>query len=352
MNLIFTRNLVPGMRTSDEVITEDGFIKLLPQGIVLTQAQIDKLQSWDLPSIPIDDNIEKPNGKSNPVYMTKTEFAKGYTETIDKIIHAFNHIRKFGEVPIAEMQELIDQKVFLLVETIDVLEHLYAIRSYSKDTFNHSLHVAIIAGILGKWCKYRGVALKNLILTGLLHDIGKLLVPLAILEKPARLSAEEFAVIKNHPQDAYQLIKAAPLSENIKRGIWQHHERLDGSGYPLGLSGDEICSEAKIIAIADTYDSLTSERVYRSKMTPFEALDILADNMFKKLDPAACLTFMDNMTNYLTGSRVILSSGEKAKIVKFSLRDRCFTKPVICTQNGKFLDLQKEKLRIIGILSS
>ena len=349
MNLIFTKDLVPGMCTGGDVIAGDGFIKLLTQGTVINQSQIDSLRNWGVPSIYIDDATEKIKGKVIAVHMSKTEFTKGYNETIDKIIHAFRHIKKFKEVPIAEMQELVDQKIILLVETIGVLEHLHDIRCYSENAFNHSLNVAVISGILGKWCNYKGTKLKKIILTGLLHDIGKLVVPLPILNKPGRLSDEEFAVIKKHPQAGYQLLKDTQIPENIKLGIWQHHERLDGSGYPLGLSGDQICAEAKIISIADVYEAITSDRVYRRKMMPFEALDILAHDMFEKLDPALCLTFMDNMRNYLTGSSVILSNGLQAKIIAFYARDRCFTKPVVCMQNGKFLDLQKEELCITGV---
>ncbi len=349
MNLIFTKNLVPGLCTSEDIIVGDGFIKLLAQGVILNQSQINRLRSWGLSSIYIDNPPEKMKNEDIAVYMTKEEFNKGYNETIDKIVHAFEQIKKFREVPIAEIQELIDQKIVLLVETIGVLEHLHNIRCYSEYTFKHSLNVAITAGILGKWCGYKRAELKDLILTGLLHDIGKLFIPLSILNKPDRLSDEEFVIIKKHPQEAYQLLKDARLSENIKLGIFQHHECLDGSGYPLGLIDDEICSEAKIIAIADIYDSITSDRVYRLKMTPFQALDILADSMFKKLEPGACLTFIDNMQNYFTGSSVILSNGVKAKVIAFSAKDACFTKPLICMQNGKFLDLQKEKLYIARV---
>lgn len=350
MYLIFTKNLVPGMRTSEDILSQNGFIKLLVQGAILNQSQINRLKSYGLPFIYIDDNTTKKKKDVNiAVYMTNAEFNKGYHETIDKIVHAFEHIKKFKEVPIVQMQELIDQKIILFVETIGVLEHLHDLRCYSEYTFKHSLNVAILAGILGKWCNYQRAELKDLILAGLLHDIGKLSIPLSILNKPARLSDEEFVIIKNHPQESYQLIKNAQISESVKLGIWQHHECLDGSGYPLGLSGNEICPEAKIIAIADIYDSITSDRVYRPQMTPFEALDLLADYMFKKLEPNACLTFIENVRNHFTGSNVILSNGVKAKIVAFSAKDNCFTKPVVYAQDGKFLDLQKEELCIIKV---
>ncbi|MBP2635373.1 MAG: rpfG 14 [Firmicutes bacterium] len=348
MNLIFTKDLVPGMCVGEDVIAEDGFIKLLPQGAILTQVQINSLRNWEIPSIYIDDTSEWTEGKAIAIHMTKKEFIHGYRETFDKVVHAFRRIKKFREGSIAEMQELVDQNIILLSETIGVLEHLQDIRCYSENTFNHSLNVAIIAGVLGKWCNYEGRELKNLILAGLLHDIGKLFIPLPILNKPGLLSEEEFAIIKQHPQAGYQVLKDATIPEGVKLGIWQHHERMDGSGYPMGLVGDEIYAGAKIIAIADVYDAVTSERVYHCKMTPFEALDMLADKMFERLEPVACLTFISNMKNYLTGSSVVLSNGQKAKIIAFNARTGYFTKPVVCLQNGKLIDLQKTDIWIAG----
>lgn len=350
MNLIFTKDLVPGMRIDEDVLAEDGVTELLAKGVVLNQSQINSIRKWGVSSIYIDDTDEVTKERAIAVHLTEDEFANGYSETLDKIIHVFGHIKKFREAPVAEMQEMVDQKVILLVETIGALEYFHEIRCYSEETFNHSLNVAVIAGILGKWCNYKGAELKDLILSGLLHDIGKLDIPLSILDKPGRLSKEEFAVIKKHPQAGYQVVKDdAQISENIKLGIWQHHERLDGSGYPLGLTGDEICAGAKIISIADVYDAITSERVYHRKMTPFKALDILADDMFEKLEPVFCLTFMDNMRDYLIGSSVVLSNGQKAKIIAFNARNRYFTKPVVCMQNGRLLDLQKTDICIVEI---
>jgi putative nucleotidyltransferase with HDIG domain len=350
MKLIFTKDLVPGMLMGKDAKDGNGFLKLLTKGTILNQSQINYLKKWGLSFLCIEDPVEETEGKGVAVSMTKEEFQKIYQQTLNQIANTFQHIKKFKEVPIAEMQELADQKIMLLVETIGALEYLQDIRSHSEHTFQHSLNVAIVAGILGKWCDYKGAKLKNLILAGLLHDIGKLAVPLSILDKPGRLSAEEFKVIKSHPQKGYEMVKAdAGVTEDVKMGIWQHHERIDGSGYPRGLAGDEIYAGAKIISIADVYDAMTTDRVYRNKMTPFEALDIVADDMFERLEPDICLTFLDNMRDYLVGSSVKLSNGQKAKVIAFNARDKYFTKPIVCMRNGKLLDLQSAEVCIVGI---
>lgn len=350
MKLIFTKDLVSGMCTAGEIRDRAGFLKLLSKGAVLNQTQINCLKKWGLSCLCIEDTLADAKGKGIAVSMTKEEFLAIYQQTLCCIAEAFKHIKKFDEVPIAEMEEIAGQKVMLLVGTISALEYLQEIRCHSEHTFCHSLNVAVVAGVLGKWCNYKGTELKDLILTGLLHDIGKMMVPLSILDKPGRLSAAEFEIIKQHPQNGYQMVKEDDrIPHNVKMGIWQHHERLDGSGYPLGLTGDEIYAGAKIISIADVYDAMTSDRVYRPKMTPLEALDIIADDMFKSLEPDSCLTFLDNMRNYFTGSCVDLSNGQTAKIVAFNARDRYFTKPVVRMPNGNFLDLQRVQVCIVGM---
>jgi putative nucleotidyltransferase with HDIG domain len=350
MRLVFTRDLIPGMLTGGEVTDVAGVVKLLQQGIRLTQSQITKLQNWGVPFLYLDDGNDGEKINFAGIDMIKVNFAKVYRETMHDIGHMLRHIQKFKEVPVMQMKALADHKVALLVETVGALDYLQEIRYHSEHTFQHSLNVAVIAGVLGKWCGYQGIELKNLILAGLLHDIGKVVIPLNILDKPGCLSPAEFAIIKQHTREGYQLVKTSQqISQDVKLNILHHHERMDGSGYPFGLAGDEINEGAKVIAIADIYEAMTSDRVYRSRMTPFEALNIIADQMFVGLKPDLCLTFFDNMRNYLTGSSVALSNGQEAKVVAFDAKEKHVTKPILCIQNGICIDLQKEELRIVEV---
>ncbi|WP_371371798.1 HD-GYP domain-containing protein [Sporomusa aerivorans] len=350
MRLVFTRDLIPGMLTGGEVTDVAGAVKLLKQGICLTQSQITKLQNWGVPFLYLDDGTDYDRIKFSGVDMIKINFAKVYQEIMHDVGHMFRYIKKFREVPVMQMKALADHKISLLVETIGALDYLLEMRCHSEHTFQHSLNVAVIAGVLGKWCGYQGEKLKNLVLAGLLHDIGKVVIPLSILDKPGYLSSAEFAIIKQHTAEGYQLVKTSQqISQDVKLSILQHHERMDGSGYPAGLAGDEINDGAKVIAIADIYEAMTSDRVYRSKMTPFEALNIIADQMFVGLKPEICLTFFDNMRNYLTGSSVALSNGLEAKVIAFDAKEKHVTRPILYVQNGTCIDLQKEALRIVGV---
>ncbi len=337
------------MTVDREVISAEGVV-LLERGTRLTPWQITNLRNWQIPHILIDET-QPPLDAASPGPLSAAAFLGEYVRTVDAIRHTFEHIRVFREVPVLEMEELVDQKISLLADTVGVLDYLYEVRLHSDHTFQHSLNVAIVAAVLGRWRKYQGAQLKNLILAGLLHDIGKLFVPLTVLDKPGTLSPREFEIIKRHPQEGYNLVRGeARLAEETKLGVLQHHERRDGSGYPGKLAGDDIHPFAQVIAIADIYNAMTSDRAYRRRLTPLAALEVIAAQMHDKLETGVCLTFLDNMRELLTGNSVILSTGQRAKIIVLNTRDRYWTKPVVCIPSGMMLDLQKEEISIVELI--
>ncbi len=185
----------------------------------------------------------------------------------------------------------------ILLETAEVVAVLAQLRDYSGYTFFHSLNVAVIAGQIGRELALGGDRLKNLILSGLLHDIGKQCVPLALLNKRGRLSAAEMTVIRRHAAYGYALLKKTlpQLDKEASLGVLQHHERLDGSGYPFALSGDGISLFARVIAIADSYDAMTGERIYRAKMSPAQALAVITADMAGRIDERIGRVFLDNV---------------------------------------------------------
>lgn len=346
MKKIATKDLREGMVTGREVLSGDGVV-LLEKGTRLSIWQIANLRNWLIPSVFIADGGEEEAAPDGPSAAT---FVGEYVRTVDDVRRAFEHIRLFHEVPVLEMEELAEERITFLAETIGVLDHLYEVKMRSDHTFQHSLNVAIIAAVLGRWLKYRGAELKNLILSALLHDIGKLFVPLAVLNKPGALSTGEYAVIKSHPFEGYRLVADSALAESVKLGVLQHHERLDGSGYPSRLQGDAIHDFAQIIAIVDIYDAMTSDRTYRRRLTPLAALQAIADQMHEKLSTGLCITFLDNMREYFTGSSVLLSTGQRARIIVLNTRDRHWTKPVVCAPDGRLFDLEKEDIGIVDLV--
>ncbi len=325
--------LEPGMMVVQTVISFTGKV-LLQKGNILTDQIIRDLAEWDIDAVEI---VLLSNHHDR-----KQEIKLMYEETLHSIVLAFEKLRMFKEVPILEFKELAEERIKLMIDIDEMMDCLHDVKIHSEYTFKHSLNVAIIAGIIGKWLEYKGEQLKDWILAGLLHDIGKVFVSREILNKPDRLTVEEMKVIKEHSFQGYNLLSGtADISDDVKNGVLQHHERLDGSGYPMNLWGDEITTYAKIIAIADIYDALTTERVYRKKLTPFLALEIILEELYDKLDPTIALKFVSNVRSCLRGCVVLLNTGQKAKVVL--LNNESLSKPVVQLKDNMMIDLWKNR---------
>jgi putative nucleotidyltransferase with HDIG domain len=171
-------------------------------------------------------------------------------------------------------------------------QHLSTIRALTSAidardpyTMGHSVRVGQLAMMLGRELGMEDKRLARLEVGGYLHDIGKIGIRDAVLLKPGKLTPEERTIIEDHPKIGIAILEAVDLPEEVVRFVQDHHERLDGSGYPRGLRDDEVSIQARIAAVADMYDAVTSERPYRSPMTPGEAVDLLRSEIGRFLDP-------------------------------------------------------------------
>ncbi|BBB90917.1 MAG TPA: HD-GYP domain-containing protein [Methylomusa anaerophila] len=339
-----TADARPGMKLAASIIKESGQV-ILAEGTVLTDTFIEKLKLLNLEFVEIAENTAEE--APTPLASVET-FDAVYDDTLQVIDNCFSTMRYFKEVPLMQMKELADTSIDLMADTTGVLSYLQIVRKQDDYTFRHSINVAIISGIVGKWVGMSGEELKDLIFAGLLHDIGKTQIPLEILNKPAKLTPEEMKIMKNHTIKGYKmLLGELGAHESILCGVLQHHEKIDGTGYPFGISGEQIHPFAKIIAVADIYDAMTSDRVYHIKRTPFEVIEEIKQETFGKLDPAICITFLRNILNYFMGAKVLLSDGEEAEIIY----QRNHAYPTVCTRDGKFIDLEINRdISIVGFI--
>jgi putative nucleotidyltransferase with HDIG domain len=175
-------------------------------------------------------------------------------------------------------------------------QHLSTIRALTSAidardpyTMGHSVRVGQLAMMLGRELGMEDKRLARLEVGGYLHDIGKIGIRDAVLLKPGKLTPEERTIIEDHPTIGISILRAVDLPEEVVRFVQDHHERLDGSGYPRGLRDEEVSVQARIAAVADMYDAVTSERPYRSPMTPGEAVDLLRSETGRFLDPRVVL---------------------------------------------------------------
>ena len=207
---------------------------------------------------------------------------------------------------------------------------------------------------MGRWLHWPREHRERLVLSGLLHDVGKLKIPDEILDKPGKLTPEEMDIVRNHSAYSAEILAKCGLSgeADIMAGVLQHHERGDGSGYPSGIKKEIISPFGKILAILDIYDAMAANRAYARKVSPFEIFDRLNEDMMEdKLDAEYGVLFVKKICHALTGSWLRLSSGEKAKIVYID-QSRTNALPIVETTEGKFYDLAHDgRVKVAELLT-
>ena len=232
----------------------------------------------------------------------------------------------------------------MIVETINL-------STYDNYTYSHSVNVDMLSVILGVACGLRDDELRKLSQAALLHDIGKTCVPIEIINKPGRLTEEEYAEVKNHPRYGYNMLRDNyEVSSVARNAILSHHENEDGSGYPRGLTSEKIHLFAKIIHVADVYDALTTKRVYKEAMNPADALEYLMGNAERMFDKDLVATFMEYVAPYPLGVQVELSTGQKAIVVKNNRS--MLSRPVVRLDSGTRVDLlERLDITIVKMLT-
>lgn len=336
--------LQPGQILGADVIADSHV--LLNEGTVLTEDIIWKLMAWkDVDKVSV---TAYNHDYSEKLPQVDQDMLEKYGKTVTSVRNAFETARQFKSVPVDDLVSVAHSMVENLVSHYAVLQTLKLQERLGEYTFQHSVNVGILAGIIGKWLKFDAEHLSELVLAGVLHDIGKAQIPPSILDKPGRLTKEECLVMRKHTIYGYDLLKDLPdVSETIRFAVLQHHERLDGSGYPFRLSGDKINDISKIISVADTYDAMTSERVYQSKRTPFAAVEVLEQDMFIRMDATVCLAVLNHLKESLVGNQVMLRDGRSAKIIQIGRLGA--DDLVVQTDDGEFINIG---LRQHGLIAS
>lgn len=203
------------------------------------------------------------------------------------------------------------QKIQKENKILSLLTHVYIHNNY---IFSHSINVAIYSAVIAAKLGYDDKKLEEIAIGGLFHDIGKIMIPSEILNKSGKLTPEEYEIVKKHTEFGFEILrKQSSISLLSAHCAYQHHERLDGTGYPRNLKAKEIHPYAKIVAVADVFDTLTSNRAYRKAMLPHEALEVLFAGTF---DHEVVQAFQKSIAIYPEGVTVKLNTGETGVVVK------------------------------------
>lgn len=341
--LFYVHELTPGMVLSKE-IRANGKL-LIAKGAIVTDYAIEKLKKYYINNkvevyySDIEDELEKIKKDERTMTVEEVEESlEEYTFNVETIFQEMEHLKISS---IDEIRKFASKIQGELKSVNSVIKNIVLYGSGSDTIYRHGVNVAALSTILGKWIGIKGSELNLLTYAAVLHDFGKIKIDKNILDKPKNLTPEEFNIIKSHPTIGYEYIKDIPfLDSSVSYGVLMHHERMDGSGYPLGLKEGKIHKFAKIIAIADTFDAVNSNRVYKSSRGPFEALEIIKKDSLGRLDYEYCNIFLNHVSNYYIGESVILNNEKICKIIQIDIND--LERPLLLDESG-FLDLKKHK---------
>lgn len=229
-----------------------------------------------------------------------------------------DEVKSSGKIDIKDAKTLAGEvnKALEEADLAFILQWISYMRDKEEYLNTHSLNVGILNGLLGRWLKLSEEDVEKLVFTGLFHDVGKAKIADAILDKPDKLTREEFEEMKKHPLYSYEILKNSGITDdNILGGVKGHHEKVNGNGYPEGLTLEEITLFGRISSISDIYDAMAASKSYKAASTPFEVLEEFSRNKFSELDIRLVDVFLHRMASEMAGREVVLSDGRTGRIV-------------------------------------
>lgn len=378
---ILTSRATQNMIVADDVYTSDDKL-VIPEGTVLTEDIIDSLKEYGVFAIRIkvDDDGNNAAAENEKVTLAGDEalneqrqeiknsaeqehesflkqvkeskefevFHSAFVDSVDNLKNVFSKVVMHneqidGESILSDVENVVSKGR----NSIHILDMLQCMRGYDDVTYVHSVNVALLSNMIGR-IVYPDISdeeLKVLTLAGLLHDIGKMMVPDNIIQKKGRLTLPEYNLVKTHVLFGNNILKGIDnLDPRIAEVAMRHHERCDGTGYPGGYKIEQIEPFARIVAIADTYDAMTSDRAYRAAICPFDVIEMFEREGIVKYDVEFLLPFLEKAVQAYMNTNVRLSTNQIGKVIMINKNE--FSKPVVQV-GDEFYDLSKETNDIV-----
>jgi HD-GYP domain-containing protein (c-di-GMP phosphodiesterase class II) len=353
-----------GKRLLQNIINSNGMM-LIPNETILTENHVEKLEKFKIDIFDIHVEIvqlvelveqkEEQAAAAEPEMKVLVKSAKASARGLVKQTNATlqgieNFIKNTGKIPITDVEEILLPTIMEATQNQNIYKLFAELKAEGDYRFKHSIGVAYIAALLGRSIKLSEQEIVLLTTAASLCDIGSIKLPASLLHKNTELKPDEYELMKQHTILGYELLKESDLDHRIALVALQHHEREDGSGYPHKLQGAKIHLFSKIIAFADVYVAMTSERPQRSPLPFYQVINKLyGDIMESRFDSRIGLTFLNLLMSAQVGSDIILSNGKRGKIVLIHSNDPA--SPLISV-DAEFIDLSKTKsihiMEIIG----
>ncbi len=330
------------------VIGGDNRLTVKQYGLVKSDLVIQALKKKGILKVVIDTDkdTQKVNGKAvitEPTVEAKPHKRSSLFDDLNALKQLFKEAKAVQHniaqkvhdkkaLDIQEIEHITGQLVNAVIDSDEALWFMTRIRQQDAYLLEHSLNVGVLLGLFAKFLGFEVTLINDLVLGGFLHDIGKLLIPAKILNKPGKLTESEYRVMQGHVMLSREIIarQYADISVFSMVALANHHEKMDGSGYPYGKTGDDIPFFGKMITIVDVFDAITAKRCYKSAIPNIAALRILHDGSGKSFDPYLVAEFIKFIGTYPAGTLVALSSNNRSRLaIVESKNDADPLKPIV-----------------------
>jgi len=282
-----------------------------------------------------------PSIIEEPIFQA---FAEEHGEKVDEVKQQLHNVLNGDDADTGLLNDITENIISRLNRRSDVLSYIRHLEDTNDIVFTHSVNVSMLCNLFGHWLKMNDEEIASLTVAGSLHDVGMTKVPKEILEKPGKLTNAEYAIMKEHTTMGYEILKYQDLPEEVKLAALEHHERIDGSGYPKGLTAGKISKFGSIVAICDIYDAMISKRQYRDLLSPFEVINTFEQKMYSGMDTKLLIVFLKNIAHTFLHSHVRLSDGRVGKVI--FINNAHLSRPIVDC-GGEFVDLAEHKKLLI-----
>ncbi len=324
---VHPQQLIPGCIVTKPIIGKTKH-PIIDKNTVITEEHIHVLKHFNIDSVEVSEKLAsgslftpekvidaEHDSRNNVQGNSRDSFETLYLNAVSGYKAMFQKWQGGSSIDIYQVRKLM-MPLFDYVKNINLdLFLLHKFASKEDYFYHHGVSIALLSAHLAKKLGYQ----KDWVQVGLaaiLADCGMAKLSENWLMKESRLTIAEYEEIKKHPTLSYRMVEDIPyVTKEMKLAILQHHERIDGSGYPIGAKDEKIHPFAKIIAVSDTYHAMTSERVYRRKQSPFKVMEEMLKLKYQKFDYSVLQKFIDTLMNYTIGTRVMLSTGKEAYVI-------------------------------------
>ncbi len=320
---------------------------------VITRDLLEVLRAFLVPEVSVEKNLidgkpfvpKEVIDEEQEVSMATTSFSSHYLTAVQTYKRLFKNVQAGSPLDITKVRGFL---LPLLDKALENSSEIFQIHHYSTKAeylYHHAVSVAILSGFIGKKMNLDKGDIVQVALAGCLSDIGMAKISPNILDKKTGLTFTEFEEIRRHPEYGFSMIQKTGntmVKDTVKIAILQHHERINGTGYPRGNKGQSLHLFSKIVAVADVYHAMTSERVYRKKHSPFKVLEMIMQDDFGKFDLQVINALMSGILNFSIGNRVKLSNGYIGEIL--FIDSNYPTRPLInIKDNNEIIHLEKRR---------